>query len=81
MTDSTFVANVIEQVTGLVEAGLQTIGRSPQPAELWAVGIVALLFAVLVTGGAAAVARRRSRPAPVQGPACGAHLGRERVLR
>jgi AcrR family transcriptional regulator len=42
---SAFVAQVIEQVTGLVEAGLQAIGRSPQPAELWAVGIVGMVHA------------------------------------
>ena len=42
---SAFVANVIEQVTVLVEAGLQAAGRSPQPAELWAVGIVGMVHA------------------------------------
>ena len=42
---SAFVANVIEQVTGLVEAGLQAAGRSSQPAELWAVGIVGMVHA------------------------------------
>jgi len=42
---SAFVAQVIEQVTGLVEAGLVAIGRSPQPAELWAVGIVGMVHA------------------------------------
>src|SRR5215207_684617 len=42
---SAFVARVIEQVTGVVAAGLEGAGRDPALAELWAVGIVGMVHA------------------------------------
>jgi AcrR family transcriptional regulator len=42
---SAFVARVVEQVAGVIAAGLEAAGRDPGPAELWSVGIVGMVHA------------------------------------